>query len=123
MLRSRDSISRPADHRPALPPEQQRTRAQCHHPTGSFIPFPPDFTKRSISDRFEAIVRRHSEQPAIVSAKRTYTYAEVNTTANRIAHALLGTTGSRQQPVALLFGQWAPARLWRKICWTVSPGG
>ena len=98
-----------ADRRAALPPDQRRIHSQCRHPSGTFVSFPPDANERSISERFEHIVRSYPEQLAVASAERDYTYAELNTQANRTAHALLRTGGSAEQPVALLLGQGAPA--------------
>lgn len=34
-----------ADHRPALPPEQQRIQAQCYHPAA---PFEPSLASRAV---------------------------------------------------------------------------
>jgi hypothetical protein len=38
-----------------LPPDQQRVRAKCYHPTGIFTPFPKEALEHSIPARFEAI--------------------------------------------------------------------
>jgi amino acid adenylation domain-containing protein len=98
-----------ADHRPALPPEQQRIHARCYHPVAPFVPFPRAASERSIPERFEQIARSHPGQLAIASEERAHTYAGLNAQANRVAHALLSTTRSAQQPVALLLGQGEPA--------------
>ncbi|HET9805236.1 MAG TPA: non-ribosomal peptide synthetase [Candidatus Acidoferrum sp.] len=85
-----------------LTPEQTALRAKCFHPTGTFIEFKPEEIDRSISDRFEDQVRKHSNRLAVKSGHDEFTYAELNQAANRIAHAILAERGDREEQVGLL---------------------
>jgi amino acid adenylation domain-containing protein len=87
---------------PNLPPEQQAIRAKCCHPTGTFVEFRKEEVEQSIPDRFERIVRVHSDRLALETDRDQTTYAQLNRAANRIAHAVLATRGTDGEPVALL---------------------
>src|SRR5262245_13235988 len=92
-----------------LPPEQQALRDRCFHPTGTFVEFEEQEIVQSISDRFEDQVRRHAARRAVETADRAITYAQLNESANRIAHAILAARGERSERVALLLNQGAAA--------------
>ena len=96
-----------AEHLATLPTEQQRVRARCYHPSGTFIPFPHAAIEQSIPERFEQQVQRYPERLALQYAGQTWTYTELDRYANRIAHAILALDDTPQVPVALLFAQGA----------------
>ena len=85
-----------------LPPDQQRVRAKCYHPTGIFNPFPKEALEHSIPARFEAMARLYPDRLAVKTRHKAITYAELNQQANRIAHAILTVYGQDEEPVALL---------------------
>ncbi|WP_162309046.1 non-ribosomal peptide synthetase [Brevibacillus antibioticus] len=60
----------------------------------------------SIVQRFEEQVDKHAGAIAVKDKAKTYSYLELNQTANRIAHAILSylPLTREQQPVAILFG-------------------
>jgi amino acid adenylation domain-containing protein len=86
-----------------LPPEQESIRAKCFHPSGKFVEFPTEDVETSIPERFEKIVRAYPGHLAIKTPGDELTYDELNSIANRVAHALLDYARSDAQPVALLF--------------------
>jgi amino acid adenylation domain-containing protein len=86
-----------------LPPEQQAIRDNCFHPSRSFVEFPNEDVETSIPARFEKIVELYSDRLAVKDGDRSLTYRELNTAANRIAHAILQTRGPKSEPIALLF--------------------
>jgi amino acid adenylation domain-containing protein len=71
--------------------------------TTSFIEFRKDEVEQSIPERFEHIVGKYPSHLAIKHGDYALTYTELNTLANRIAHAILRHQGSGSAPVALLF--------------------
>lgn len=85
-----------------LPPGQRAIHARCYHPSGAFTAFSEEELDRSIPDRFERIVRKHAERIAVKAEDGAVSYAELNTLANRVAHAILTAYGSEPEPVALL---------------------
>jgi len=85
-----------------LPPDQQRVRAKCYHPTGTFHPFPKEALEHSIPARFEEMVRLYPDRLAVKTRHKAITYTELNQQANRIAHAMLTFCGQDEEPVALL---------------------
>jgi amino acid adenylation domain-containing protein len=68
-----------------------------------FVPFEDSGIEQSISARFEQLVARYPDRPAVVSKQQQFTYAELNQVANRIARAILAHLGKGEEPVALLF--------------------
>lgn len=60
---------------------------------------------RSLSHRFERIVRLYPHRLAVHTARRQLTYHELNQTANRIAHAILTDHGADNEPVAILIDE------------------
>ncbi|MBI2230444.1 MAG: non-ribosomal peptide synthetase [Deltaproteobacteria bacterium] len=85
-----------------LPPDQQRVRAKCYHPTGIFNPFPKEALEHSIPARFEAMAQLYPDRLAVKTRHKAITYMELNQQANRIAHAILTVYGQDEEPVALL---------------------
>lgn len=71
------------------------------------VPFPLEALNGSLSERFEAQVRLHPQRVALRTPGRQWSYAELNASANRAAHAILGAGGS--SPVVLLMDQEDPA--------------
>ena len=64
--------------------------------------------EQSIPDRFETQVHKHSTELAIGTRTKPLTYEELNSFANRIAHAILSSDVPSDDPVALLFEQDSP---------------
>ena len=85
-----------------LPPEQERIRAKCFHPSGNFVEFPIEEVETSIPARFEKIVRQHPDRIAVKTETCVATYEQLNDMANDFATAML-QQGSKAQLVALLF--------------------
>jgi hypothetical protein len=73
--------------------EPRRLRAQCRHPTGSFVPFSTDDIVQSVPVRFEQQVVRYPACLALKSKTGQYTYETLNRLANQIAHAILARLG------------------------------
>ena len=88
--------------------QQQAIRAQCMHPSGTFVAFSKEEVEQSIGARFEWQVQQDPERIAVRTRTETYTYAGLNEAANRVADALLGLRGQGQEPVGLLFDNGAP---------------
>jgi amino acid adenylation domain-containing protein len=95
----------PAD----IPEEQQRIRARCVHPAGTFVGFGADELEQSIPARFERQVRRYPERLAVKTRSHRLSYAELNRAANRVARAILTRRGEGNEPVAVLLDQGAAA--------------
>ncbi|MGH7851975.1 MAG: amino acid adenylation domain-containing protein [Candidatus Binatia bacterium] len=83
-------------------------RAKCFHPRGTFIEFPKDEIERSITERFEKIVRQFPDRTAVESRQHRLTYRDLNRTANKTAHAVLSTCGDKNRPIAVLMEHDAP---------------
>ncbi|MCH8061997.1 MAG: non-ribosomal peptide synthetase [Chloroflexi bacterium] len=86
-----------------IPASQQAIIDKCFHPSGTFVEFKKEWIEQSIPLRFEEAVRRYPDRIAVKTDARELTYVELNGAANRIAHAILGTRGDGEEPVALLF--------------------
>jgi len=86
-----------------IPPEQQRIRDKCFHPSGAFTEFPREDVENSIPARFEKIARMHPARPAVKIAQRSLTYDALNRYANRIARRILEERGFGSEPIALFF--------------------
>ena len=91
-----------------LPPDQQRIRAKCYHPTGKFISFPKEALDQSITARFEQIVRLYPDRLAVRMGSRAITYDELNRDANRIARAILAQNGEKKEPCRVVAGLYTP---------------
>ncbi len=78
-------------------------RPDAGPPPAGFRPFPRDEIEQSIPARFAKVVRAHPDRVAVKSGDRALTYAELDATANRIAHEILARRGDRAEAVALLF--------------------
>lgn len=63
----------------------------------------------SVPARFEQIVARFPNHPAVTDSQESLTYAELNRAANRIAHGLLNRLGPRPEPIGHLFAHRAEA--------------
>ena len=65
-----------------------------------------EFTDRDLENalprRFQRVVERFPERPAVIFGSDMMTYRQLNGSANRIAHWLLAQVGSDSEPVALL---------------------
>lgn len=92
-----------------LPPEQQAIWDKCFHPSGKFVEFPKEDVETSIPERFEKIVRRFPDVPAVKIRNRPVTYQELNQAANCLAHAILAQRGETQEPIALLMEHDSPS--------------
>ena len=74
-------------------------------PTHEFEPFRME--EIETVDRFEQQVRRYSDRLAVRSRSHQFTYAGLNETANRVAHAILDQRGEAEEPVVVLLEQGA----------------
>ena len=79
--------------------------AKCFHPSGNFVEFPRADLEISIPQRFEKIVRLHSNRLAIKMADRTLTYEQLDTMSDAIARAIILQRDDSQRPIALLLDQ------------------
>jgi len=82
-----------------LPPEQEAIRAKCFHPSREFTEFTKEEIEQSIPQRFEKIVARYPDRPAVTMRDRSLTYGALNRSANRLAHKLFARDS--RTPVAL----------------------
>lgn len=78
-------------------------------PTHAFESFPLEEIESSIPCRFEKLALRYSGRLAVRCRQRSYTYAELNIAANRIAHAILQRSETSNEPVIVLLEQGALA--------------
>jgi amino acid adenylation domain-containing protein len=85
-----------------IPEEQRAIRAKCIHPTGTFIPFPTEAIDQSIPELFEKQARAYPNRLAVRTRHHVFTYDELNRAANRLAHAIVGQHGRKEENVALL---------------------
>lgn len=92
-----------SSHTLKLSPEQQAIRAKCFHPTGQFKEFPKEDLEKSISARFEKIVREYPDRIAVKTSTQAYTYAELSAIVDRVARTILAHQGIKDDPVGLLF--------------------
>ena len=69
-----------------------------------FVEFKVEDTIQTIAQRFEQQVRRYPDRLAIKYNNRTLTYDELNSRANRVAHAILKHGCRAQAPIALVCG-------------------
>jgi amino acid adenylation domain-containing protein len=96
-----------ATPRATLPLEQQAIRVKCVHPTGTFVPFVPAALEQSIPTRFEQQVHRYPTRLAVKSRTQVFTYAELNSLANRVTGAILAQPEEAHAPIGLLCDQGA----------------
>src|SRR5260370_18549749 len=82
-----------------------RNRTRLIHP---FTEFRKDEIEQSIPDRFERKVKEYRGKVAVKSRNHEWSYEELNRTANRVAHSVLGLRGGGGQRIALLFEHDAP---------------
>jgi amino acid adenylation domain-containing protein len=68
----------------------------------TFVPFEKSELEQSIGSRFERIAQTHAQRPAVRESGRSWTYAELNAAANRVARALAAGPGEAEGPIALL---------------------
>jgi amino acid adenylation domain-containing protein len=74
-------------------------------PRHVFSEFKKEEVEQSVPGRFEKIVHSHPDRLAIKSSDQTWTYAELNAMANRIARAILARRKDSPEPIALLLEQ------------------
>jgi amino acid adenylation domain-containing protein len=60
---------------------------------------------RSVTNRFERVVRRYPHRLAVKAREQQLTYAELNQAANRLAHAIVTAQGTNNEPVVVLMDQ------------------
>lgn len=72
-------------------------------PVHPHVPFTDDGIEQSIPERFERQVRAAGDRLAIKSPERSFTYVELNQTANRLARKILSLRGERAEAIALMF--------------------
>jgi amino acid adenylation domain-containing protein len=88
-----------------LPNEERERRTSFE---GSAV-FDRDQIEGTIIHRFETIVQRYADRPAISDHGQRWTYHELNQSANRIAHAIFAHRGISEEPVPLILGHSAAA--------------
>ncbi|MCP4277204.1 MAG: amino acid adenylation domain-containing protein [Gammaproteobacteria bacterium] len=77
-------------------------------PGNIFIEFPASEIEQSIVKRFEAQVCAHGDRLVAHSAEVSWTYAQLNSKANKVAQDLRTLVGDGEQRVGLLVGQDVP---------------
>ena len=70
-----------------------------------FVPFDLSDTAQSITSRFEKVARTWPDRLAVQSGGMSWTYAELDEAASRIAFDIRRAAPTAPQPVALLLGQ------------------
>ncbi len=73
-----------------------------------FVKSSNDDVEQSITARFKRQVAKYPDRLAVKTKGSRLTYAELNESANRLAHAILGKRGQGQEPIALLLENGAP---------------
>lgn len=91
----------------SLGPNQVSAR-RFLEPSATFVPFLREDVEQSIPARFEQMVRRYPDRPAIKTKQHHWTYDLLNREANRLAHALIGRVGGGRSAVVILLEQSAP---------------
>jgi amino acid adenylation domain-containing protein len=72
-----------------------------------FVPVPLSAIQQSLPARFEEQVARFPDRLAVRAADGAFTYRELDSLANRIAHGVLARRGQEPEPVGLLLPQGA----------------
>ena len=85
-----------------IPEEQLAIRAKSIHPTGTFIPFLTEALDQSLPDIFEKQALQHPDRLAIRTRDHSYTYQELNASANQLAHAIVEKCGIAKENIALV---------------------
>jgi amino acid adenylation domain-containing protein len=91
----------------ALEPAAVTERVPHAMRPGAFTPLSPDFSASSIAARFHEVAGRNADRTAIVAPDGSWTYAELERNAKRIAAALDAASGGKPGRVALLCGRGA----------------
>src|SRR4026209_503827 len=68
-----------------------------------YTPFSDEEIEQSIPKRFEQKVLESPNRLAVKSPERSFTYDDLNQTANRLARKILSLRGERVEAIALLF--------------------
>ncbi len=74
----------------------------------SFVAFERRDIEQGIGARFSRQAHSYPDHVAVKTKAHVWTYAELNSRANRIAHALLRRFGNGGERISLLFGHGAP---------------
>ena len=95
---------------------EQNRRAEAHFAATArdFRPFPPALLEQSLPDAWQWAVRRYGPRVAVRGRATTWTYAELDRHARRVAQAVRARLGADPEPVALLCYHDAPgiAAVW-----------
>ena len=78
------------------------------HLNRPFVEFDLEDINQTIAERFEQQAQRYPKRLAVKSSDRTFTYDQLNRTANRIGRAMIDRAERRGAPVALFFRGAAP---------------
>jgi amino acid adenylation domain-containing protein len=78
-------------------------------PPAGHAPFPREAVEGSVVGRFEEQAGRYPAKIALRTPSAEWSYAELNASANRVAHGILSTNGANGTPVAVLMDQEGPA--------------
>lgn len=82
-----------------LPPEQAVLRNRLLLPDRRRGSLPAVELTQTLPQRFEQIVAQFSQELAVKDPQRSYTYAELDRAADRVAAAILRTTGDNREPL------------------------
>lgn len=74
------------------------------HPVNPYVEFKEEEVEQSIPSRFEKIVRLYGDRPAVKTKEQLLTYEELNSSADRVARAILEKQDRTNEPVAILLG-------------------
>ena len=94
-------MSENTDHGRSIESVQRQISERLSTLNTGFVFFDKRDIEQSISERFEQQVAKHSQRLAVKSRRYQLHYGELNSFANRIAHAILAS-GSSELPVGLL---------------------
>jgi len=81
---------------------QRAIQARGRHPNGQATTLAPTDIEQAIPRLIERQARATPDHPALASTGTTWSYAELDARANRVAHAVLDRRGPGPEPVALL---------------------
>jgi non-ribosomal peptide synthetase component F len=74
------------------------------HPANPFTRFEIHEIGQSIPSRFEHMVERYPDRPAVKDKHHELTYKELDQAANRLARTILHQSALGEEPIALVFG-------------------
>ena len=100
-MRSPVRTSSPPEADDDLPAAQRAIRSRCFHPSGSWAYMEPDAGERTVHELIEAQAAATPDRIAVVSPKRTLSYAGLNREANRLARRIISHSEAGDVPIAV----------------------